>query len=86
MAVIPSKKSIFISRLAKDTLVDIRKFNFNYDRSISSFKIDDETFKKILDSSFWLSGAFVHKFNPKLRNHTEENIVKLPKATTDIKN
>ncbi len=104
LIVIPPKKSIFISRLAKDTLVEdiksyissrlkiddinIRKFNFNYDRSISSFKIDVslETFKKILDSSFWPPGAFVREFKPKLRSQTEENIVKLPKATTDIKN
>nr|AMS38366.1 hypothetical protein [Bactrocera tryoni] len=103
LVVIPRKKAIFISRLAADTTVediksyissklktvdtDIRKFNFKYNRDISSFKIDvsADNFQLILDNSFWPSGVFVREFEHK-RDKPPVVITKMPRNPVDTKN
>ncbi|XP_067635321.1 uncharacterized protein [Eurosta solidaginis] len=55
--------------VAPTSNINVYKFNFKYERDISSFKISlsDEYFDKVLDSSFWPKHTVVHLFTRKAR-------------------
>lgn len=62
--------------------MQIRKFNFNYERNIPSFKIDLflEKIQVFPETTYYPSGAFVREFEYK-RKITEANFTKTPKKS-----
>jgi len=87
LGVVPAKKELFISRLTPTTSaedissyvlkrlpsasISVFKFNFTYEREVSSFKIsaNNDTFDQIKLSTFWPKGIRVHEFTSRTRRN-----------------
>lgn len=75
------------SKLKSKATFFVKKFNFNYERDVSSFKVTPPLgdFAKILDENFWPTDTLVHEFIERPRNRVKTVLLTNP-STPSSKN